>query len=229
MQPNERPLSSREAFDEAIELLRSDRTRGFNIDIETDSMVFEDRRAERQARIEFITAVSGFLREAVPAATMYPAMAPVLMQILMFGVRGFKVGRELEHVFDEVADQVAEMKPQQGQQPQKGEQSKGGADPQVAMAELKAQMQADMAKLKQEAEIAKRQFALDIQEFQLEQQRVMGDLRLRAEKQRSDAADKQVGRALEAAKLAETHRDNVADATLRGGQISAAPPYGGNT
>lgn len=147
--PSERPPTSREAFDEAVELLRSDRSRGFNIDIETDTMVFEDQQAEKQSRIEFIGAISSYLKEAVPAAMMIPAMAPALMEVLMFGVRGFKVGRQLEQVFDDAADQLSELKPQQGQM---GQQDKGAQAKQeqleIKKAELAMKREDDEARLK---------------------------------------------------------------------------------
>ena len=162
--PLERPPSSQEAFDDAIELLRSDRERGFSIEIETDSMVFEDQKAERAARIEFITAVSNFLREAIPASTLYPAAAPILVELLMFGVRGFKAGRQLAEVFDEAAERMGEMKPAQGQQQgpspeqikaqeqQRAASEKAQADAQRAQVEMAKAM---AEKAKHEAEIAK--------------------------------------------------------------------------
>lgn len=170
MMENEQPLSSREAFEEAIELLRSDRSRGFSVDIETDTMVFEDRRAERQARVEFITAVSSFLQQAVPAATMYPGIAPVLMQILMFGVRGFKVGRELEQVFDEAADELSEVKPQQGQSPDQQAQQ---AEQQKAQMDARAKEQ-DAERKQREADAAA---AREAEKMRLHRE----DLRLRRE------------------------------------------------
>src|SRR3990167_6275015 len=135
----DRPPSSRETFEQAIEMLREDRSRGFNIDIETDTMVFEDQKAEKTARVVFIGSISNFLREAVPAAQLYPQIAPILIELLMFGVRGFKAGRHLEQVFEEATDQLAEAGPQQQSPDPKAE-------------EAKARMEADRAKLMLEQE-----------------------------------------------------------------------------
>jgi hypothetical protein len=43
-----------------IELLRDERTRGFRIEIETDSTVEPDEQAEKQRRVEFLEAVGNF-------------------------------------------------------------------------------------------------------------------------------------------------------------------------
>ena len=109
----DRPPSSRETFEQAIEMLREDRSRGFNIDIETDTMVFEDQKAEKAARVELIGAISSFLREAIPAGQLYPEIKEVLIGLLMFGVRGFKAGRDIEQLLEEAADQLTEAGPQQ--------------------------------------------------------------------------------------------------------------------
>lgn len=211
----ERPPTSREAFEEAIELLRSDRARGFNIDIETDTMVFEDQAAEKQARVEFIGAISSFLKEAVPAAMMFPAMAPVLMEVLMFGVRGFKVGRQLEQVFDDAAEQLSEMKPQEGQGQPGQQQQRTGPDPQVEMAKLKLENQ----RMMQEMEIEKGKIALALQEFQLERQKVMGELSIKGQKQQADAAAQQAGQAIDAEKVGLERERAETDAMLRQEEI----------
>jgi hypothetical protein len=153
--PTDRPPSSRETFEQAIEMLREDRSRGFNIDIETDTMVFEDQKAEKAARVEFIGAVSNFLREAVPAAQLYPQIAPILIELLMFGVRGFKAGQHLEQVFEEATDQLAEAGPQQ-QKP----------DPKIQAEQ--ARVEADKARL-----------AIDREDKQLRQKVDFEDVTLR--------------------------------------------------
>lgn len=146
--PDERPPSAREAFADAIDLLRSDRSRGFAIDIETDTMVFEDQRFERSARVEFITAVSQFMQQAVPAAQLYPDLRPILMKMLMLGVRGFKAGRDLEQAFEQAEEQWSEAPPPQQKPDPKAE-------------EAKARLEADKAKMMLEQEAMKARLAME--------------------------------------------------------------------
>ena len=151
----DRPPSSRETFEQAIEMLREDRSRGFNVDIETDTMVFEDQKAEKAARVELIGAISSFLREAIPAGQLYPEIKEVLIGLLMFGVRGFKAGRDIEQLLEEAADQLTEAGPQQ-QKP----------DPKIQAEQ--ARVEADKARL-----------AIDREDKQLRQKVDFEDVTLR--------------------------------------------------
>ena len=96
---------------EAIALLKHDAMRGFRIDIETDSTVVPDEQAEKEARVEFLTAAGGFLEKALPVMQAVPAAGPLLGELLLFGVRGFRVGRSMEGKFE---DALQSMGQQQG-------------------------------------------------------------------------------------------------------------------
>ncbi len=105
---------------EAIALLRQDKLRGFRIDIETDSTVQGDQEAEKSARIEFIKGVTDYMKMAAEVGGMIPAAAPLLGKMLQFGVRGFRVGRDLESAiedFVEKAELDAKQKALQPKQP----------------------------------------------------------------------------------------------------------------
>ena len=99
---------------EVMALMRNDAMRGFKIDIEADSTSQLDEQAEKEARTEFLTAVGGFLQQAMPIAQAAPQFTPLLMQMLLFGARGFRVGRELETTIEKV---VSDMEQQAAQPP----------------------------------------------------------------------------------------------------------------
>lgn len=163
--------SAREVFDAAVEMLRSDTIRGFRIDVETDTMVFEDQQAEKQARVEFVQAVSAFLKEAVPASIQFPAIAPILMDLMLFAIRGFRAGSDLEAMFEEAADSVAQMK---GQPPQ-GQQQ--GPDP-VAMAQAQlAQLKGEIekARLELDRQVAAGNQSIAERRLQLDEAKAAGD------------------------------------------------------
>ena len=93
---------------QVLQILKDERTRGFRIEIETDSTIEPDEQAEKQARAEFIQTVGGFMREALPAVQANPVLAPMAGQMLLFLVRGFRVGRELEDVIEQAMGQIGE-------------------------------------------------------------------------------------------------------------------------
>jgi hypothetical protein len=168
---------------QAIALLKDEPARNFQIDIETDTLVQLDEQADRQARVEFLTAAGGFLREAVAAGTQAPQMTPLLMQMLLFGVRGFKVGRELEGVFEQVGAQL--QQPQQPQQPQGEGQPDNGAQIQADMQANQAKLQADMqlaqGKMQADMQMEQGRMQLDMQKHQVDAQAKMEIERMKQE------------------------------------------------
>ena len=91
-----------------VELLRDDAMRGYRIDIETDSTIQPDEQAEKQARNEFLEVVGGFMERAMPMAAQSPEIVPVMGEMLMFVVRGYRTGRQLEEIVQETVDELAE-------------------------------------------------------------------------------------------------------------------------
>lgn len=108
-------------------VIRNDIPRCFIIDIETDSTIKVDQDAEKTARTEFLTATGSFIQQATQIQD--PALKPLLMEMLMFGVRGFKAGRELESAFKNTMDDMRERDDQPKQpDPQLAEMQQAAAD-----------------------------------------------------------------------------------------------------
>lgn len=95
-------LMKKPTWEQIEAVLRENGARCFRIDIETDSTIKADQDAEKAARVEFLTAAGGFIREA--AQIQSTELQPLLMEMLEFGVKGFKVGRELETQFKVTKD-----------------------------------------------------------------------------------------------------------------------------
>lgn len=146
-------------WEQVTELLRDNTARKFRISIETDSTIKQDQDAEKQARTEFLSAAGGFIQQAVTVNE--PALAPVLMEMLRFGIKGFKVGREMETIFDVAMKEIKE----------KSEQPPPPEDPALAreqaMAQVEGQkLQLEGAKLQQETAI--KQVDLQIKQAELQ-------------------------------------------------------------
>ena len=92
--------------DSAIALLKSGPLRTFRIDVEADSLVMMDENLEKEQRVAFLGAVSGFLKEAIQAP---PSLAPLLGQLLKYGVTGFKVGKTVEGDIDQFLEQAKQQ------------------------------------------------------------------------------------------------------------------------
>jgi hypothetical protein len=55
-----------------VKLLRAEKLRPFILDIETDSTIAPDENAAKQRATEFVTAVGGYLKNAMPLAETMP-------------------------------------------------------------------------------------------------------------------------------------------------------------
>jgi hypothetical protein len=150
---------------QAIQLLKNEPMRNWAIDIQTDTLVQLDEQSDKQSRIEFLTASSQFLTQAVTAGTQVPAIAPLAMQMLLFGVRGFKIGRELEGVFEQT---LQAMKAQ-------AEQSGGQQQPDPETMKLQAEMQLEQQKAQAEAQFMQQKMQMD---SQMAQQKAQSDLQM---------------------------------------------------
>jgi len=169
-----------EEMQQIMTMLRDDKLRGYSIDIETDSTVFEDATQEKQDRIEVLTSMGAFLREAVPAVQASPPLGPLMFEMLSFGIRAFKAGRSLEDQIDETKQQVMQMLQQQQQNPKpspeemkmQGEQAKIQGQMQVAQTkaqtdQMKAQGEIAMQQQQLAAEREMHQMKMEIEQLKL--------------------------------------------------------------
>ena len=114
-------MVSETEFKGALQLLKNDKLRGFRIDIETDSTVPVDKATEQQNRVEFMSAIGSFLQGIIPAVEQGAIPVKMAREALLFVVRGFKVGTELEETLEllgqdqDEAQQLAEIKRVQAQ------------------------------------------------------------------------------------------------------------------
>lgn len=172
----------------AIALLRQDKLRGFRIDIETDSTIVNEANEDKQSRVEFMQALSGMLEKSMQAAQVDPEIVPLLGKILLFVVRGYRVGRDLESSIEEYIDQkekdvkAAMGQPKPPDPKVQAEQIKAQAEIQKSQLDTQsaaADHQSDMAMKQLEAKIAQDRAAMEAQHMQMEAQFKERELQLR--------------------------------------------------
>lgn len=186
-------------FEAARALLADDVVRDYRIDIETDSTVAVDENQDKQSRIEFMQAVTPFIDKSMQVIQSTPAFAPLMTELLMFTVRGFKAGRQLESTLEHAMQIASEMAQQAQQQPPPPDPAmmKAQADMQMSQQKFelekqKAMMQAELAQQKASIDLQLQQATqqLEIQRAQfdaaIEQEKLRGTLELQAEKVRSE-------------------------------------------
>lgn len=129
-------------------LLKNEQARLYRIDIETDSTIEPDQAEDQKQRVEFLTAVTTFLKEGGAIAAQSPALGKLMGELLLFGVRGFPKGAQMEEPIEEALNAFAQeqqMKAQQGPPP----------DPKVA--EVQAGIKRDDARFQHETQMDERE------------------------------------------------------------------------
>jgi hypothetical protein len=96
-------------IDAVFKFLRDNKTRPFTLDIETDSTIAPDEALQQKRATEFTTAVGGFLEQSLPLVEQVPQAATMVSAMLKFVASQFRVGREVEGIIDEFADQMTEI------------------------------------------------------------------------------------------------------------------------
>lgn len=186
----------------ALQMLRNHVARSFRIEVDADSLVQIDEDAQKKDRVEFLTMVSQYLQQAVPAATQTPELAPMLVELLKFGVSAFKAGKTLEGMLDSTLEQLQKQIQAQAGKPK---------PPPVEIQKVQAESQARMQEKQADAQVA---MQLDQHKNQLESEKLQqsGQLEvLKAHLAQQTAEAEQRAQAQQAAQetALEMHRDEM--------------------
>jgi hypothetical protein len=192
--------------------------RCFRIDVEADSLVQMDEEGEKTARMEFLKATGTFLKEALPVVQANPLAAPLIVQMLKFGVTAFKVGKTIEGDFDQALDQLKQAAAQPQPPKQDPEMAKVQADQATAQAKIQADAAAENARVQADAMIERNRLMM---EQQFEQQRMAMEERSRMREAEIDARLALMDARLKAETAIEV-AEIGAKATLSAQQESAA-------
>ena len=87
---------------QAIEFLKAPGDNKFyRISVESETMAMVDWAQERDSRTQFMQAVGSFVQSVTPLLQTNPEAAPAVMQMMKWGLGGFRVSKEIETVLDQ--------------------------------------------------------------------------------------------------------------------------------
>lgn len=146
----------------AVELLKDVNSARMRVDIRPESVAMVDYAQLKAERTDYINALSMFMQSSTPLLEMDPAAQPYILQLLQWGLAGFKGSSEIEGILDKAIEQSE----------QKGEDEKDKPDPQKQMEEMKAQIEMQKIQAKAQADQQMRQFDMqaDIETAQVQHQ-----------------------------------------------------------
>jgi hypothetical protein len=212
--------------------------RAFRIEIAADSLIQMDEMQEKQQRTEFVKMVGTYLKEAQPVVAAAPQLATLILELLKFACVPFKVGKSVEGIIDETADQMKQQIQQMASQPKppSPEMMKIQADQQASQAKVQGAIQVAQAKAQADAQATQAEFAMEQQRLQMEekmrerelqfeahieQQRNMMEAQRAAQQGQIDAALKRFEALMDYRKAIEV-AEIGAQATLSAAQETAA-------
>ena len=159
---------------QALALMQDNPLRSFRIQVAADSLVQLDENQNKQDRMEFMNAFSNFMREAVPAGQASPEMVPLLMDMMKFGIGGFKQAEVMEGAIDAALQQMIAAAQQKAMNPQ----------PSPEMQKIQAQTQMEQAKVQADAQGQQARMQADVQ---IEQMKAQMNAQLETQRQQHEA------------------------------------------
>jgi hypothetical protein len=134
-------------------MLRDDKVRSFNIDIESETTAQVDNDKLKEQRMEFINVMSGFIQQYIPLVNAGILPVESFKAMLGFTIRPFKVGRELEESFDLIGQPQQEEEEQEDSLTAKEEVDAQQRQQEIEIEDKKVEgnLAIDAAKLEQES------------------------------------------------------------------------------
>lgn len=200
------PPSNVVTIDAVMRLLRDNAHRRFRIDIEADSTIAGDESQEKQDRAELIAGLTKMVEAWGPIVMAKPALADLAGELMLFGVRSFRVGRSLETVIEETVEKMKEEagQPRPPPQPSPDELIKAQTAQAKGQAEIaKAQIDAQTARIEAQAKIAQVQLQTRAAAADHQQSMIQGqqDAALAGQAARNEAASNMMKAEIEQARF----------------------------
>jgi hypothetical protein len=126
---------------DAIALLKTPDEARMRVEIRPESVAMVDYAQLKQERVEYITAISTFMQSANPIIENDPSAKPFMLELLKWGLAGFKGAKQIEGVMDKAIE--ASMKASQEE-----EENGGKPDPDAAKETAKAEGQMQLEQMK---------------------------------------------------------------------------------
>jgi hypothetical protein len=120
---------------QAVELIKNPDSTKLRVAIRPESVAMIDYQALKAERTEYMNAVATYLQSATSLISADPTAKPFLLQLLQWGLAGFKGSSEIEGVLDK----AIEASQEQQKQPEKPDPAMASAQMAMQLEQLKGQ------------------------------------------------------------------------------------------
>lgn len=180
-------VEDQQMIPQALQLLAEKPLRNFRVEVASDSLVQIDEAQNKQDRLEFVQAYGGFLEKALPVVQQVPQVAPIVVELMKYGIGAFKQAEAIEGTLDRMLEEITQQ-----------QQAQAGAPPPPDPEMVKAQMQQQAEAARMQAEQQKAQF-----DAQMQQAKLQADMQIEQMKAQAQAAIEEQRQRFEAALKAE--------------------------
>lgn len=214
------PLSAQDQqfIGPALQLLKDEQMGQFRLSVSVDSLQLDNWNTEKAERSEALQAITKMLSVILPGIQQTPELAPLGLEMIKWGISGFKGAQGIEGVIDSGLQQLV-----QAQQPQQGQTAPKPPSPDAIKAQaMQQKAQMDMQIVQQQEntklQIAQLQAQLKSSQMALQQQQDNFENQLRAQ-------EIQVRKGELAANVAHQQTSAVLDHSIN--LMNNTPPVGG--
>ena len=146
---------------QALALIKNPDEARLRVDIRPESVAMVDHALLKEERTSYMNALSTFMQSSAPLMDADPTVKPFLLELLQWGLSGFKGSQEIEGVLD----RAIESSKQAAQEPEQPDPAVAAQQAQmqhaIALEQLKAKIAIETINTKTQADMAIRQQDLE--------------------------------------------------------------------
>jgi hypothetical protein len=176
----ELPENDRQYAPAAFQLLRDDKLRDYNVNIQANSLTQADWALEKESKVEVVQTVGAMISQIAQVAQQAPQLTTLGIQLVKFAISGFKSGVELESWIDGELDKLIRQQQEAERNPQPPQPSpeEQKAQAEIQKIQLDAQTKQQESQQKLQAEREKNQMEMQLMQVKLQFEQQMGELKL---------------------------------------------------
>lgn len=204
-QANTASIADQHLIPAALDLIKNPEDVLWRINVRPESVAMIDYAQLKQERTEYLMAISQFMQSAAPLLQVSTGIAPYLLELLKWGLAGFKGANSIEGVLDKAIEQAQIAEKQKASQPPppdpkvealkmkaQADMQQAQQESQLKMQELQAEMQMDMQRFRAEMQMEREKFELEKQKMMLDIQMKQQELGMKREEMQMDLQGKVV-------------------------------------
>jgi hypothetical protein len=173
------PEADKDKIMPALQLMQSPEIK-WRVNIRPESIAMVDYAQLKSERTEFLTAMATYIQSAQAAAKSVPESLPILLEMMKWGMAGFKGSDYLEGTMDQAIDMAKKAPPEGDKEGEKQNQAMQ-MQMQVIQAQSQAELQKIQAKSAADAQLAQVKFQGEMQKLQADSQSTMMEQQQKAQ------------------------------------------------